>query len=84
MSTYWGYRCETCHVDSDMYWNHGENILRKLAVIAPALHDLCELSGYVDVLIHSRSSEDPIEWLTKHKGHSIVLLNEYDTTEPIT
>jgi hypothetical protein len=83
MSTYWGYRCETCQVDTDMHWNHGKDILRRLAPLAPALSKLNELSGYIDVRVSSRSDEDIIAWLTRHEGHNLVLLNEYGETEPL-
>jgi hypothetical protein len=84
VSTYWGYRCLTCRETSEMHWNHGQEILRKLTLYAYSLRGFYELAGYVDLVVHSRNpDENPVEWLLFHEGHALVLCNEYGETEPI-
>lgn len=93
MSQYWFYRCTTCNhtADDDTHRvNHGQNALRALAQLGPALAALNEadMGGLVDLRLDvnivltgaDRSyvgNRDILLWLGAHGDHQLELRSEY-------
>jgi len=79
MSTHWGYKCEDCGVSSEHYLNHGEATLRQVYSLGSVLSDARDKCSMLDIHVMGTAhyDVDPIEFLAMHKGHNIVLENEY-------
>lgn len=90
MSTYWGFRCETCNVATPHWFNHGEDLLRSFwryrAALIPAYRCLNQSDAPWALELNYMGVYDdpaPLAFLSEHEGHTIVLLNEYGDTEPV-
>ncbi len=88
MGTYWGYRCETCDVNSDRNWNHGDLQLELIYQHWPAIQEVHQLTMRDIPNLELRclgwyDDPSPLEFLTAHQGHVIVLSNEYGQTRAI-
>lgn len=75
MSTYWGYRCETCNDDSESWLNHGEDTLVGLAQHYNAYKPILYLPRVL-ISVYPYDSA-PVGFLQDHDGHVIVVLSEY-------
>ena len=84
MSTYWGYRCETCGENSDEWFNHGDADLAEMArqwpSVKSALATLEAANWRFDAAL---GCPDVLSFLRAHEGHTLVLRNEYDHTRPL-
>lgn len=84
MSTYWGYRCNDCDINSDTWFNHGE---QKLTEIAEAWR-ITEALAWQHVRVGTEFGFGgywfEIEgFLESHGAHDIILRNEYGDTLPL-
>jgi hypothetical protein len=80
MSTYWGYYCKDCKKETDHWINHGEEVLTVLKKHEKILNTAVkESDGWIEIHLMGFDIDDdyPLEWLEKHRGHNIVLKNEY-------
>jgi len=64
-----------------LWLNHGDEPLREIYLIAPELIKLLGKLKTIGSEIRFTGVEthetDPIEWLSEHEGHNIVLIDEY-------
>lgn len=87
MSTYWGYRCETCDVNSEHWWNHANEELANIYRLWPMLkttEQALDAAGIWHIEITHLNVHDfpsPLEFLHEHDGHAIALCNEYNQIE---
>lgn len=79
MSTYYGYRCRTCNLDSERPFNHGEDCLREaydvrkeIAAIRQCWSLEIAFMGY---------GGNCLEFLITHSEHDLCIYNEYGETE---
>ena len=91
MSTSWGYRCNTCGVDSPTWFNHGQPTLCEAVEKWPAIKAIrdadlscfdVEITAYI---YEEYGDKEPtlFEFLDAHHGHELMLLNEYGDTVSI-
>lgn len=94
MSTSWGFHCETCHVASPTWFNHGEKTLLEAYAKWPAIQQVLDtlegleyFSWEIEAYIHyqERGDSEPtlFEFLRAHGGHELALLNEYGSVREI-
>jgi hypothetical protein len=82
MSMYWGYYCEACDVESEHWYNHGEDKLREVYAAWPHVRAIRELAGgNIDVSVLGQGT--PWPFLEEHPDHPLMLINEYGDLEPL-
>jgi len=85
MSTYWGYRCNTCDEETDTFINHGEDTLEELVQIISLLSDNGHIrSPLITVDIPGYGYSDYSTFIDKHINHDLCLMNEYGEIKPIS
>jgi hypothetical protein len=92
MSTYWGYRCETCGVDSPTWFILGQATLREAARRWPEIDTALKLAATLhnfELSITPYQYADPdtgqtlFDFLRAHASHSMKLLSEYGGIVPL-
>lgn len=89
MSTYWGYKCKDCNVSSEHWFNHGDDYLNALVAVREDLEQVMKrlekwIGWRIDISHMNVDEENPLEFLQQHKGHNIVLENEYGDLKELT
>lgn len=80
MSTYWGYRCLDCDVDSDRTFSNAQGELSILALNFAAIKPLIELSI---VEVKALYGSDILIFLHEHEGHDIALTKGWGDPLPL-
>lgn len=75
MSTYWGYYCPQCDQESEHWYNHGQEQLRRVLAMWPHVKAAQAIDPDVEVSLPGTGS--PWGFLAQHDGHPLVLSNEY-------
>lgn len=85
MSTYWGYRCTDCNVDTDTWINHGERELSAIIRHWPVIRAIAEDPNmiYLNVTWIAGYEGELFEFLYAHGEHSVCLQNEYGDSKPL-
>lgn len=85
MSCDWGYRCKKCVVETETWFNHGEQILRDCVKVWPEVQKIRDTkSWFLEVHILGRGDmADLWNFIEEHHEHGIELVDEYGKTEPI-
>ena len=80
MSCDWGYYCTQCEVESETWFNHGENLLREIYAAWPHVRAIQEINGDIEISIWRYQ---PWGFLAEHDGHPLMLASEYGDQEPL-
>ncbi len=93
MSTAWGLRCNTCHVNSPDWFTNAQGAVYEAVKFWPDLFSIMELHGKLTwfdlscepICYQRREDNEPtiFGFLAAHYGHDLVYLNEYKQTEPL-
>ena len=83
MSTYWGYCCRDCKIETDKWLNRGEAALSELFQATKIL-DGYEF-GHAEAGIYDYGwiAEEVREFIDDHLTHDVVLKNEYGDIKEI-
>lgn len=80
MSTYWGYSCRTHTppLNSEMWFNHGDEALRRVLGQYRAGNWPTDEWGYPLPMSHNgHLTSEPTAWLSRHEQCDIGIINEY-------
>jgi len=82
MSTYWGYVCLDCNVETDHWHNHGEDLLREYYDLYKVVQDIPTKYSWVGitVLCNALAADEMQEFLSAHYGHHVAIRSEYGRT----
>lgn len=78
MSDYWSVYCHTCKESSHTDINRGEEKLRALVKLLPAIEQLREadINGILEIQVEYYGPE-LIDFCLTHKGHDLAIHDEY-------
>jgi hypothetical protein len=82
VSTCWGYRCETCKVESDHWYNRGNDFLQCLLENIGAVNEFQKafadfIDWRIEITFPGGYGSEPLDFLRNHEGHNIIIKNEY-------
>jgi hypothetical protein len=87
MSTYWGYFCKDCKVDTGPEINKGDLLLIELAPVMRAIVERITpiVHGYLEVdLLGWYADISLLDFWMEHSKHSVVVFNEYGDEREIS